>query len=1013
MEKAGVMIRHVYRIDQVPTDSPVHIFGGGQGGRIVLRTMQERGGWIIAGFIDNFRTEPLEGLPTLSPAQAAESGAVDQTVVIASQFWPEIGAALKKIGYRRIINAYPIIDAALKETRRPDLADALLVATGHDPRGLIAALLSSPHMKRRDDWTRVIAELSAYADGAPLCVVGTHARARQIAMLATQSGRSSLAGLIDLHGPDDAPTTAAAGCAVYSLRRFLDEADPAAVVVDTQPGAALRAVLQERGFTRYFDASALTLPLCPATPAPVLPPPARLSATPLASVLLVCRNAAATLSRSFDSVLGQTYPNIEYVIQDGASTDGTQDLIEDYRRRYPAWRDRIHLVSEIDGNAAIGLIRGLRRCRGDIIATCMADEELMPDAVAEAVAAFQRNPDAGAVTGDAYTTDRDGGFTGVFTGGPFNLVDYLFGAYCPYFPSTFFSRRALEEIGLHDGDWNEDVVEFELWLRLATRSVIAYHPFRFSKYALYPQQLSNLVQHIRFHLFRRIEVLNRFFSLDGFFGAIKNPYAVWEECVIRQYALFYNHTMSIGHDVGELGAPLRIAVPLPVDMPPVSAELYREVAALYEQRGQVDAAYHVLRGARRTFDEAADSLACQVLLKSPAAANRDFLDAHLDWADRHVIQRPLWTGAAPPLKRRPDGGRIKLAYICPFASASYFRYQVIPFVARHDPAAFEVYCYTAGMEPPELAAAGVTVRLTDHLSDEEFVAMARGDGIDIALELTGFSVGHRYRAMSARIAPIQVSYINHTGTCGVRAFDYCIADAIAAPPWLDSYFTERIYRVPGCFFCFDYRDSDAPPVAPAPGPADGRITFGCFGGGSKFNSRLIALWAEVLRAVPRSRLLLRNAGLSWADNRRFLLDLFARHGVGPDRLLVEPGGNRLEIMADYGRVDISFDTFPYCGGNTIAESLHQGVPVITLRGNTFASCYGASILQASGCGDLIADTPEDYVRLAAELAAAPQRLAAYRHNLRDMMVSHGFSDSERFARTMEAAYRDMLERLPP
>lgn len=1012
------MIRQVHRIDEIPVDRPVHIFGGGQGGRIVFDAMRKQGGWTVAGFIDSFRTEPLEGLPVLSPAQAVAEGAADRTVVIASQFWPEIAATLRDAGCRHIYNAYSVIAARQKDAVRPDLAEALRSATGYHPRELVSSLLASPHFKQGGGWATAMLALDDFAQGAPLYVVGTHQRARQIAMLATQSGRSVLAGYIDPSLPDDAPAIAMGSCVVYPLQRFLTEADPSAVVVDPMPGggllggATLRAVLQERGFLRCFDASSLALPDGRHAPAPVLPPAEPLPDMPLVSVVLVCRNAAAMVRRSIESVLRQTYPNIEYIIQDGASTDGTQALIEEYRS-HPDWNGRIHLVSEVDGNAAIGLLRGLRRCRGDIIATCMADEELLPDAVAEAVRAFRRTPGTGVVTGDAYTTGRDGRFTGVFTGGPFSLAGYLFGSYCPYFSSTFFSRRALEEIGLHEEDWNQDVVEFELWMRLATRHTITHHPFRFSKYALYPQQLSNVARHIRFHLFRRIEVLSHFFSLDGFFGPVKNLYGLWEECIVRQYALFYNHALSVGEDVAELGIPLRRDQTIPIDLPPVDAEIHKEIAALYEMRGQVDEAVHILREARPAFDETADSLAVQILLKSPAATNRDLLDAQLDWADRHVRRRPLDERNLPPLKRGPDGKRIKVAYICPFATASYFQFQVVPFVLHHDPAQFEIYCYTAGIEPPDLAAAGVTVRLVDHLTDEEFIALLRRDGIDVALELTGFSAGHRYRAMGARVAPVQISYINHTGTCGVDAFDYCIADARSAPSWLDPYFTERIYRIDGCFFCFDYRGSDAPPAAAQPPVlTSGQVTFGCFGSGSKFNADLIALWSRLLRAVPQSRLLLRNASLSWVDNRRFLADLFARNGIGPERLMLEAGGDRLEIMADYARVDISLDSFPYCGGNTIAESLHQGVPVVTLRGSTFASCYGSSILEASGCADLVADTPDDYVRLAAELAAAPERLAVYRTCLRDMMVEHGFSDSERFARKLEAAYRDMLGRLP-
>lgn len=132
-------------------------------------------------------------------------------------------------------------------------------------------------------------------------------------------------------------------------------------------------------------------------------------------------------------------------------------------------------------------------------------------------------------------------------------------------------------------------------------------------------------------------------------------------------------------------------------------------------------------------------------------------------------------------------------------------------------------------------------------------------------------------------------------------------------------------------------------------------------------------------------------------------------GIASDRFVVRVGIDRKSLLNAYDEVDISLDTWPYCGGNTVAESLWQGVPVVTLKGSRFSSRYGASLLMAAGCGDLVAETPAEYLDLAAALATDPERLRRLRAGLRDMYRTHGIGDSARFARELEQAYMQMVD----
>jgi predicted O-linked N-acetylglucosamine transferase (SPINDLY family) len=258
---------------------------------------------------------------------------------------------------------------------------------------------------------------------------------------------------------------------------------------------------------------------------------------------------------------------------------------------------------------------------------------------------------------------------------------------------------------------------------------------------------------------------------------------------------------------------------------------------------------------------------------------------------------------------------------------------------------------------------------------------------------------------------VQISYVNHHATTAVPNIDYVLGDAMVAEGPDRDFFTEQIYSLPGCFFCFDLRGTEFPFRAEPPCATNSFVTFGCFGTGAKLNLRLIELWAAILDRVPGSRLFLRNRDLSPADNRRFIAGRFARFGIDPARLLLMGGTDHGTIMRNYAEIDISLDTWPYCGGNTIAESFWQGVPVVTLMGDRFSARYGASLVRAHGCPDLVAASMDEYVEIAAALAEDRPRLAAYRRDLRDMTAQHGFNDSEAFARKLEAAFQEMLNRL--
>ena len=185
------------------------------------------------------------------------------------------------------------------------------------------------------------------------------------------------------------------------------------------------------------------------------------------------------------------------------------------------------------------------------------------------------------------------------------------------------------------------------------------------------------------------------------------------------------------------------------------------------------------------------------------------------------------------------------------------------------------------------------------------------------------------------------------------------------------------------------------------------MTFGSFNKLGKVSDETVALWAQVLGAVPRSRLFLKSKALAEEATRALTIARFAKHGVTPERLTLfgwvpEDAGH----LATYSRIDIALDTFPYSGTTTTCEALWMGVPVLTLAGATHASRVSASLLTSIGLTDWICETPGTFVTRAL-LTANATDLAALRAELRERVASSPLCDGASYAAAVEAAYRAM------
>ena len=188
----------------------------------------------------------------------------------------------------------------------------------------------------------------------------------------------------------------------------------------------------------------------------------------LVSIVTPSFQQARYLEQTMRSVLEQDYPHIEYLVIDGASKDGSVDIIQKYESQLAYW------VSEKDSGQAEAINKGISRATGEIVAWINSDDYYLPGVVSSAVKVFEENPDVVLIYGDMLAVDEDGQTTNVMKYGQFSLADLLCFQIIGQ-PSVFFRRDALQQAGLLDTTFHF-LLDHHLWIRIAQHGKILHVP---------------------------------------------------------------------------------------------------------------------------------------------------------------------------------------------------------------------------------------------------------------------------------------------------------------------------------------------------------------------------------------------------------------------------------------------------------------------------------------------------------------------------------------------------------
>ena len=364
------------------------------------------------------------------------------------------------------------------------------------------------------------------------------------------------------------------------------------------------------------------------------------------------------------------------------------------------------------------------------------------------------------------------------------------------------------------------------------------------------------------------------------------------------------------------------------------------------------------------------------------------------------------------LKKNKD--KIKIGYF----SADFHDHSVLHVMTDifkyHDQSMFDLYAFSHGIKKDDSFRKKIKhyfkkFYVINDLSDEEAVKLARSEEIDIAINLTGITKNHRTEIFLKRVAPIQINYLGYPGTMGTNLIDYIIADKNIIPESEKKYYVEKVKYLPECylpepkkFFLkstknFSKQNFNLP---------QNKIIFCAINSPLKINPKILNLWIRILKRVESSVLWIK------ADNelsKKNLLSEFKRRGIGVDKVVF---AEKIKDMSDHLKrlelADIFLDSTPFSSHSTSYDYINAGLPMVTIKGNSFASKVASSIYSSINMNELVAKSEAEYEKIAVDLANDKLKLEEIKDRIKKNIQNSNLFKSKEFTKELEKVYLEIF-----
>jgi predicted O-linked N-acetylglucosamine transferase (SPINDLY family) len=381
--------------------------------------------------------------------------------------------------------------------------------------------------------------------------------------------------------------------------------------------------------------------------------------------------------------------------------------------------------------------------------------------------------------------------------------------------------------------------------------------------------------------------------------------------------------------------------------------------------------------------------------------------------NKEGVGYPPTVAEVKPRGRNP--GRLRIGYLSSDLRSHAIGSLMAEVFELHDRSKVEVFAYYCGVpasdDPMQVRIKAAVEHWIDvsTMDNASLAGRIAADGIDILVDINGYTKDARPVMLAMRPAPIIVNWLGYPGTMGSPYHHYIIADDWIIPKEHEIYFSETVKRLP----CYQPNDRKRAilerPVTRAEVklPEDAMV-YCCFNGAQKISRFTFDRWMTILSRVPDSVLwLLQGNGIAM----KRLVELAAERGIAAHRIIWAPTLIRAHHLARYALADLFLDTVPYGAHTTASDALWTGVPILTLSGHSFASRVCGSLARAAGVPDLVCSTPEEYVERAVAFGQDRTPLKRYREQLRANRDTCPLFDSDLLVRRLEGLYREMWDEL--
>ncbi|MCA0433188.1 MAG: glycosyl transferase [Proteobacteria bacterium] len=379
---------------------------------------------------------------------------------------------------------------------------------------------------------------------------------------------------------------------------------------------------------------------------------------------------------------------------------------------------------------------------------------------------------------------------------------------------------------------------------------------------------------------------------------------------------------------------------------------------------------------------------------------------------RSLIKRPQTIHADHAARRAARPNRLKIGYVSSDLREHAVGFGLSEALGLHDTDRYDIHAYYCGIAKEDATKErirGSVEHWTDisGMSDDDAAAAIQADGIDILIDVNGYTRDARTAVFARRPAPIQVNWYGFPGTMGTPYHHYVIADDIVVPREDEIFFTERVLRIP----CYQPNDrkrivaEETPSRASENLPEEGFV-FCCLNGSQKITAAIFDAWMEILRGVQGSVLWLLD---STADTHVRLRQMAEERGVAGERLCFAPKRPNPQHLARYRLADLFLDTYPYGAHTTASDAMWMGAPVLTVPGRSFASRVCASLVTAGGAPELVCATLQDYIARAIALGNDRDAALALREKIEQVRNSSVLFDTDLLVRSLEGLYEQMWE----